>query len=142
MPKAPLNYSGFASVYRQFYYCKNIMEFYDYINDLDLDDTIEVLYVESYEKINMKTECIDVWYYDNYDNKLVYKSYIYIKNYDLYMSDDDKFLYFNDVYLTDKDFQEMSIERTKMIKEELVKKVYHPNNVIKYLELGYNIEDL
>jgi hypothetical protein len=144
MPKAPSDFEGYASVYRQHYFRKNIISFYDYINDLEYEkdnglDKVELLYVESFKRIGMKEECIHVWYYDE---QLVYKTYMYLPLYDLYISDDDKLMFFIDVHLTEEDYQEMSIKRSKMIIEELVQKVYHPTNVMKYLALGYHMEDL
>lgn len=40
------------------------------------------------------------------------------------------------------DFQKMSIERTNIIREELMMKVWHPNNVEKWLNSGFTIDDL
>ena len=40
------------------------------------------------------------------------------------------------------DFQKMSIERTMILREELMMKVWHPLNVEKWLNSGFTIDDL
>jgi len=40
------------------------------------------------------------------------------------------------------DYQKMAIERTTLLREELMMKVWHPNNVERLLNSGYSIDDL
>ena len=40
------------------------------------------------------------------------------------------------------DYQKMSIERTNLIREELMMKVWHPSNVERWLNSGFTIDDL
>jgi len=46
----------------------------------------------------------------------------------------------NDIFTLD--FQKMSIERTMILREELMMKVWHPSNVEKLLNSGFTIDDL
>jgi hypothetical protein len=143
MPKAPLNYAGYAHIRRQIYFYKNYENDPESIKYLDMIN--EVVYIVTYKKEGLKEENIDIWYYDDQIEKIVYESYTYFKPHELYISDNNqknKYIYFIDVNISNEEYQQMSINRSKIIFEELVSKVYHPTRIIRLLELGYDIEDL
>jgi hypothetical protein len=144
MPKAPSNYKGHAYIQRQIYYYKDYILPYNCRKNpesMKYLDTSELLYFESYKKEGLTEESITIWFED--DDKIKSKTYTYFTPYDLYMRDDtryfDEYIYFIDVVISDEEYQQMSIERSKIIFEELVSKVFHPNRVLKWIELGYDI---
>jgi hypothetical protein len=154
MPKAPSNYKGHAYIQRQIYYYKDYILPYNCRKNpesIKYLDTSELLYFESYKKEGLTEESITIWVNEdrvsnttgNIHTYWTPYSYTYFTPYDLYMRDDtryfDEYIYFIDVMISDEEYQQMSIERSKIIFEELVSKVFHPNRVSKWIELAYDI---
>jgi hypothetical protein len=146
MPKAPLHYKGYAYIQRPIVYYKNYIIPYncrknpESIKELD---TREILYIETFTTEGVKEESITIWVEDENDPTIQRpETYTYFKPYDLYVNDDcmfDTYIYFIEVTISEEEYQQMSIERSKIIFEELVSKVFHPKRVIQWIEMGYDI---